>query len=201
VCVNCGKSVSDIYNRIKCHPTKLTYQGRKRVPCPERDHESKPREKEYTAIDVDDIKHRHSSGLPVDRVDLGCLHEVRECEGDPHIDVIFCAQPGVKKLWTRLVKIRAVEVYRMNSRKTLVSLPRCYTVISIGDTLQTQYIILLSSMVISKGSPAILASPEIRVIPGLRMSFPRPSLVDMHNQAPEKLEQLETASYRSTESP
>lgn len=64
--------------------TNFTYQRRECVPCPEGDHESEPREEEHTSVDVDNIEHRHSPGLPVDRVDLRRLHEVRECEGETH---------------------------------------------------------------------------------------------------------------------
>lgn len=47
-----------------------TYQWRKRVPTPERDKESKPREEENAAVHVDRVQKRDRMGLVGDGIDL-----------------------------------------------------------------------------------------------------------------------------------
>lgn len=56
-------------------------------------------------------------------------------------------------------------------------------------TMRTQYIKqpgIVSNTIISKGPSAMSASPETRAIPALMGCFRGPSLVGMHNHAPEK---------------
>lgn len=52
------------------------YQRGKRVPCPEGDHEAKPRKKEDTSMNINDIEHGYLPGLLVDRVKLRGLDQV-----------------------------------------------------------------------------------------------------------------------------
>lgn len=88
-----------VKQRWECVPGRLLaggFVGRcgiEGLPRPERNHETKPREKEHPAMYADNIKQRHRASLVVDGVEIRGFPERCRTEAD-HLALVYLLNVG-----------------------------------------------------------------------------------------------------------